>query len=516
MPINIYRGSRRVPRGTITIRPKQIALSTIGKAVRGVCSFDGIDDRGQLAFKAINIDATNTIVFWTGDSNKETQVIISQNVSSTFNAREFQMWTAAFTTQLKMLVGGVENTIGNVLPNTRYSITFDTGSFTLRLASTNAIVATGILTRGTFREDGATTRIACNTDGAGTANHYKGRNSGITINGITWLIKDTRQDVQLPESPALGANIVNPASIVWEEGAAVPSRRQSGSLIAFTGVDTWGQRPFYIPIPVAANMAYLVECDVTGVSDGFDLRILLTDRLGGGTPAVVPTTWPAELAAVFDTSSAFYGSFFPMRVRGGKARCLVYLPNTAISTWYLSVRPAINMNNQSITINNLSMRPLWSVEGIERVTNGDFSGGTTGWAAQSGGSIGVTSGQATLTTVAAQASRFEQSVTVEANAYYLVMLDVISLTSVTRAAVQIIRGAAGNYASVAFSQRTSPGKIAVVFRAPATDVMVQVYGDSTNAGSVVVDNVSIRKLPTICNPMTLVNVTTERWSEVSL
>lgn len=515
MPINLYRGTRRVPRGTITIRPKLTALSSIGKATRGIYNFDGIDDRGQLAFKAINVDGANTIEFVTGDNNKETQVIVSQNVTTNFNQREFQMWTAAFTTSLKMLVGGVETTIGNVQPNTRYRIAFDTSTFTLRLGSTNAVLATGALGRGSYREEGATTRICCNTDGAGTANHYKGRKADITINGTKWTIKDRGQPVQVPDSAVLGANIVNAAAIVWEEGAAVPSRRQSGALISFTGVDTWGQRPFYIPITVSANTAYLVEFDITGAGEGTDCRILLTDRLGGGVPAVVPTTWPSDPAATFDTSSAFYGSFYPLQIRGGKVRGLVFIPNTVITNWYLSARPAGNINNQQLAIANLSMRAIWSVDATERVTNGDFANGTTGWAVQSGGSIAVTSGQATLTTTAAQASRFEQSLNLEANAYYIATLDVIALNTSTKAEMAIIRGAAGNYVTTVWRGRTSAGKLVFVFRAPATDAMVQVYGDSTNAGSVIVDNVSVRKLTSLCNPLSLVNTTTDRWMEVA-
>lgn len=104
----------------------------------------------------------------------------------------------------------------------------------------------------------------------------------------------------------------------------------------------------------------------------------------------------------------------------------------------------------------------------------------------------------------------------EASAYYEASADVISFSGVTAARLFVIRGVAGNYRAIANLSITTPGKIVFVFQAPADDALVQILGDNVNAGTVVVDNVSIRKITSICNPATLINSNPDRWSETAV
>jgi len=157
--------------------------------------------------------------------------------------------------------------------------------------------------------------------------------------------------------------------------------------------------------------------------------------------------------------------------------------------------------------------PLWTVNAVERVTNGDFSSFTAGWTQLSGGSLAIAAGQGVLTTTGA-GSRFERGVTLEAGAYYRVSMDLIEFSGVVNAKMTLMRNAAGNYATIGTITASVPGKVSFIIYAPATDAIISVSGDNVNAGTVTVDNISIRKLDTFCNPLTLVNTTSPGWQEI--
>lgn len=496
---------------TISLRK---SLAAVRKAMRAVYNFDGVDDRGQLAFKAINIDGDNSFEFWTPENFIAEQAIITQCISGNFALMEFRLFSRT-TPDLVITFGGQTNiffTAGQGLKAaTKYGLTLIGNQLQVFEGGlSGTLVRDTTFTRGAAREAAAITGINARNNSGTLVNFFRGRQYDVSINGTLYPMSEKGQLIQMPSPRGLGAEIVNVSSILWEAPAS--NRVVVDGGLSYTAQDTWGQRGFRIPITIVPNIPYMMEVDIlSGYAEGQAFRLILNDKLGDGLPHVIPLKWPESTP--FDTASTYYGSFTSVPISNGKARILFSVPNATNLNWFMSIRSLANQNNANISLRNISIKPLYTLAATQRVTNGDFSGGTTGWAAHNGGAIAVSDGQVTLSTVSGQPSRFERGVGLQAGKHYEASVDIVSMT-VTQCSLSIIRGAAGNYASVASAKATAVGRLTFVFLAQAADALIQVYGDGVNAGTVVVDNVSVREITALCNPMQLANINPDRWEEI--
>lgn len=209
------------------ISRRGIATSGISIVDR-VCfayNFDGIDDRGVLATRAINPDGDNVFEFWS-PSGSTGGIIIAQNISATESAREFHLWRGA-SGELNVTFGGVTTRIATVgegfKPATKYGLALIGTTAQLFEGGLNGtLVRNTTFTRGTAREPTASTLIGCRAAGAGAfANFFQGLQYDIMINGTLWEMGDRNQVIQ-PSLPAGNPmTLFNTTSDRWQ---AVPCR----------------------------------------------------------------------------------------------------------------------------------------------------------------------------------------------------------------------------------------------------------------------------------------------------
>lgn len=193
---------------------QRFLLSRLASAVRHVYSFDGIDDRGQLAFRAINPDGDIDIEFTTGEivpvAPATTLAVISQNIAGTATSWEFAVRVANPSGNIQLIIGGVFAGSSNtpIAPNTRYRITL-VGT-ALNYYINGNVAASYVYNRGTAREPSAVTVIGARTNGSvGTATgYYRGELYNVKINGVLWPLADRDQPIQLPRPASLGAELI--------------------------------------------------------------------------------------------------------------------------------------------------------------------------------------------------------------------------------------------------------------------------------------------------------------------
>ena len=189
-------------------------------------NFDGVDDRGVSANRAINIEGDNTFEFWSPASLATFQCILSQNISPTVGAREFQIFSDGGN-QLVIIFGGTSSIIFNSAqgfkPATRYGLTLiGTTAQVFEGGLGGTLVRTTTFTRGAAREPTAPTLISCRGNGAGLfAGFFSGLQYDIRINGTLWEMGNRNEAIQ-PSTPA-GNNmtLVNTTSDRWQQ---VPCR----------------------------------------------------------------------------------------------------------------------------------------------------------------------------------------------------------------------------------------------------------------------------------------------------
>lgn len=133
--------------------------------------------------------------------------------------------------------------------------------------------------------------------------------------------------------------------------------------------------------------------------------------------------------------------------------------------------------------------------GPELIVNGDFSNGTVGWTTI--GAVSDASDGACTVTVSTTSGRVERGLVLEAGKTYVASANV-SAASTIKSYLQVLRNAAGSYASIKYSSTVEAGQAmlnSAVFTAPATDALIQVANNSgTISGSFKVDNISVREV----------------------
>jgi hypothetical protein len=210
------------------ISRRGIATSGISVVDR-VCfayNFDGIDDRGVLTTRAINIEGDNTFEFWSPASLAVSQAIIAQNISATLTSREFTLFVDG-NVGLSILFGGTITVIMTIAqgfkPTTRYGLTLIGNQAQVFEGGLNGtLVRTTTFTRGTAREPTAQTLIGCRGNGAGVFTlFFQGPQYDIRINGVLWEMGNRNEAIQ-PSTPAGNSmTLVNTTSDRWQQ---VPCR----------------------------------------------------------------------------------------------------------------------------------------------------------------------------------------------------------------------------------------------------------------------------------------------------
>ena len=128
--------------------------------------------------------------------------------------------------------------------------------------------------------------------------------------------------------------------------------------------------------------------------------------------------------------------------------------------------------------------------GPELVTNGDFSSGTTGWSAVSGGSISVSGGVATFSSSPTLQQTAEQVITTVANRWYQFTVDVISLSAGSQS-FSVGTSSGGNQLFSSFL--STLGKRTGYFLATSTTTYVGWFCGAASR-SANIDNISVREL----------------------
>jgi hypothetical protein len=210
------------------ISRRGIATGGISVADR-VCfayNFDGIDDRGVLANRAINIEGDNTFEFWSPPDLAQSQAIVAQNITSTLASREFTLF-ADGGVGLSVVYGGAVSGLISLAqgfkPATRYGLTLiGTTAQVFEGGLGGTLVRTTTFTRGAAREPAAQTLIGCRGNGAGVFTlFFQGPQYDIRINGTLWEMGNRNETIQ-PSTPA-GNNmtLINTTSDRWQQ---VPCR----------------------------------------------------------------------------------------------------------------------------------------------------------------------------------------------------------------------------------------------------------------------------------------------------
>lgn len=282
---------------------------------RFVYNFDGVDDVGQLAFRAIDPDGDIDIEFRTGATVPPTgnvYSIVSQNITTVLANREFLLQTNNLRF-LQLAIGGVFSTsMGEVLePNKTYRVTLI--SNTLTFYKNGNVVLSSNYTRGASREPSALTMIGARA--AGTSSSYTVRYTGelydVKINGGLYPIDDRNQAVQLPSPTGIGNTIVpeDPFGIPFGFDNTLESYDNYGFTVNKGTTASRVARPF----SVASVSTYLVEFTLDSIEAGKNLGVFVRDGGTYGTGNILYTLSVASLGLnrfVFTRNSAMANILF--------------------------------------------------------------------------------------------------------------------------------------------------------------------------------------------------------------
>lgn len=453
--------------------------------LRWAYSFDGVDDRGQLAFRAINPDGDIDIEFKTGPTVPiagTSWTIVAQNVTTVSTNREFGLFTNN-ANMLQLTIGGVfSGNMGQPLePNTRYRVTLVGEA--LVFYKNDAVVLSTTFTRGTAREPTALTVIgACNTSATTWGSFYQGPISNLRINGVLYPVQDREQTIQLPNPSGLGPELITQNVL---ENPFV-----KGSQWTYLGGGRWqlvgdGSLSELIFIsatsqPTAGFLEFEVE-SITGT-------LMCTQA----TAAVTNGFNTVGVKRYFYTQKDFAGISNGQTVifkrQSGPVTCV---------------------------IKNISFRPLWVADAAELLANGAFNTDIAGWFAVNS-TTAWSSGTLRVDVAAGVTGGANQSLPeLTAGKYYVVSATVAEVGPSATASVVALRQAAGSFAVLNSASVTSAGTVTFVFMATASDAQISLRSANASAASYSrFDNVTVRELTTLCNPVTLTNTASTGWQEV--
>ncbi len=180
---------------------------------RWAYNFDGVDDHGVLATRAINPDGDNTYKFYTPSNLSARQHIITQSDTATLSSAEFLLYVLSGTLFINR--GGTISNLGVVNASTKYTIE--------QVGDNISIYQAGVFLRlvvagsGVAREPTAPTRISVRSSSGSLVNFFAGIQRDIEINGVLWQIA-TRNSATQASTPAGNTmTLVNTTSDRWQE-----------------------------------------------------------------------------------------------------------------------------------------------------------------------------------------------------------------------------------------------------------------------------------------------------------
>lgn len=472
-----YAGSRGY-----TSHAEQVIADAFLGCYRDVYNFDGVDDKAQLAYRAINPDGDNYLEFRSPLNINCT--IIAQNISSTASSREFQLWQGA-SGELNLTFGGSNAVIASSADGYELG-----GIYYLSLVGTTATLAKGLPTnvikvstfvRGAAREPTAVTLIGCRGSGAGVFGTFaQGPQYDVRINGTLWPISEKDSAIQLPVPSGLGEELITTSVL---ENPAV-----KGSQWSYLGAGRWQY-----------------------VGDGSfnELRFI------AGASHPLAGFLEFEIESITGTLSCVSGSTAIPRASfstTGKKRYFYTDVNegSALGAAVSFKRPSNGVVTSCI-IKSISFKPLVGYS-ANKANGGDFSDPAL-WTSNSANV--VVSGGSLNFTNAGIGNRVAQDADIIDDKTYEITYTIGSLTSGSVRCRLI--GTSTMYESTA---RTSAGTYTetITVTGPyATTPIKRILFEARSAGTnaTLVDDLAVREVTT-CNPLTLVNTTAERWSEIEV
>lgn len=455
--------------------------------IRWAYNFDGVDDRGQLQFRAINPDGDIDIEFKTGPTvnwGAVDRTVISQCLTATYGGgagKEFTLYFNAVNGGLQGLLGGGYSTTAinaQLQPNSHYR--WQLIGTALKVWFNRVLVLDTVFGRGTSREPSAVTVIGAQTHG--NASTFRGISSGIfydvRINGVLYPLNEANQTIQLPWPRRLGAELIT--------RSVLENPNVQGSQWTYLGGGRWqlvgngdlnDLRFFTNPQHPTAG---LLEFEIESISGEI--------RCTSGSIA----------RAVFNTIGVkryFYTSID----EGGAGNAAVVFRRNVTGV------PA------SCVIKNISLRPLWVASTTELVTNGGFSS-SAGWTV---GPYTTISGSACRIALATEATSTTRPVVVDGTKQYLLSYTVtehstgsvrVSLFANGRHYLGVDRITTGAYTELVTFNR-SGGSFTNT---------IAVQGGYAGVSTAAITNISLREITSICNPLTLVNTASTGWQEINV
>lgn len=446
---------------------------------RWVYNLDGVDDRLVLVNRAINSDG-DFEAEWTqiGVSNigGSPQTIVTQSLSATIASREFVLRWNGNNGGLQLSVGGTGLALTVPCLDGRYRVTYVGSTYTVFY---NGVLSrTGTFTRGTVREPTAVTIVGCRNSAGSFTEFTIGRLFDLRINGVLWPLADRNQAIQLPSPTGLGPELITQSVL---ENPAVP-----GSQWTYLGNGRWQ---------------------------------LVSDGSYSGLTFISPGGQPEAGFVEFEIESISGGS---IRCSEGTAGLVApsQFNTPGVKRWYftqksLDNRLTFSRNNSGVpvtaVIKNISFKPLWVTNATELVANGDFSS-SAGWTV--GPNSAITGGVLQITS-AASSSVTRRDVSTDNTKRYELRYTVSAITGgAVRALVY------GNGVHYVGPDRTAAGTYVdlVNFNVPGGSFVNSVNIQAGHAGttSCTVDNISLREITSLCNPMTLINTNPDRWQEIEI
>lgn len=456
-------------------------------------NFDGVDDRSQLMFRAIDPDGDIDIEWEQfGVILGTTRHILSQCDTASFGQREVLLrWLT--TGALSFAVGnaGVEFNNSNFSANGLYRL-FYSGS-TATLFVNGVLMQTVTYNRGAAREPSAPTRIATRSNAGSFVEYFRGVLYNLKINGVLWPIDDTLYKQQLPNEKfnaleLLTNNTFNDLATDWGTNAAVLDQLTNG--IRLTNTSTTAARLSQTINTVAGQM-YVVDLNCGNYLGGVG-----TCRL-----SVCSGTVPSYTGDI--TNNNFIAA-------NSRSR-FVFTANSSQTT--LSFYVNHGAAGASIDFNSVSCKALYATTGINLVPNGNFSSGIAGWLQIGVGGTVDTSGGSVVISGGTSAGIRGTVTGLEAGKTYELSF-IATNPVVDRPAFFGVGSLNNSTLGVVVPASAVVQSYLITIPAGSTNrIEFGISGDGTNT-TWVFDNISLKEITEKTNMLLMTNTTPDRWVEV--
>lgn len=452
--------------------------------IRWAYNFDGVDDRGQLQFRAINPDGDIDIE-WTqiGVSNVggSPQIIVTQSLSATIASREFVLRWNGNSGGLQLSVGGAGLVLAVPCLDGKYRIIYSGETYTVFY--NGVLSGTGSFTRGTVREPTAVTLVGCRNNAGSFTEFVLGRLYDVRINGVLYPIADRNQAIQLPQPSGLGPELITQSVL---ENPFV-----KGSQWTYLGDGRWqligdgnvNTLEFFAASGASQPVAGYFEFEIESISGTLTCAVSAS---GTDSPATFNTIGVKRYfyTKQGNTGNPTNGNLIQLKRLSGAVNCV---------------------------IKNISFKPLWVASSTELVTNGSFTS-SAGWTV---GPYTTISGSACRIELATEATSTTRPVVVDGTKQYLLSYTV---TEHSTGSVRVSLFANGTHYLGVDRITTGAYTELVTFNRSGGSFTntIAVQGGYAGVSTAAITGISLREITTICNPLTLVNTASTGWQEINV